>query len=252
MSIKEKIEDIVDPAVGPTLEIVSGLFLEGALSTIVPGVGNALLSYKQQRLEKRIMSAITELVNRQNELNQILSEIREDLYIKMKNEFFALLMDSVIEEKQEEKVKLLVNGYVNIGRIEEPIEDVIMSFYDVMSQISLLEIMILKAYYTINGTPLMRYWDIVDQYKLESSQCDMIKEKLARLGLLLNINEAQREENVDAIFEFLNALINNKKNNKLKAKKVPSTERYKITSYGRNFIDFFIRYQTLHEDGYFK
>lgn len=143
----------------------------------------------------------------------------------------------------------MLHNYINIGKIEDPIEDVIMGFYNVISQLSILEIKLLKAYYSPDGVPLEQYWNIVDTYKLEYSQCDMIMEKLTRLGLLLNISEEQREENVDAIIEFLNGLINNKKNKKLKAKKVSSSERYKISSYGRNFLVFFINYELHQEEG---
>ena len=56
MEIKEKLEEITAPAAGPVLDMVSGLLLEGAAGAIVPGVGNLILAYKQQRTEKNLES----------------------------------------------------------------------------------------------------------------------------------------------------------------------------------------------------
>ena len=52
----DKLKDIASAAAGPTLEIVSENLIEGVAGTIVPGVGNIILSYKQNRLERRIES----------------------------------------------------------------------------------------------------------------------------------------------------------------------------------------------------
>ena len=45
----DKLKDIASAAAGPTLEIVSENLIEGVAGTIVPGVGNIILSYKQTR-----------------------------------------------------------------------------------------------------------------------------------------------------------------------------------------------------------
>ena len=68
---KNKIKDMTSAATGPTLEIVSEVFLDGVAGTVVPGVGNAILSYKQNRMERRIESTLQQLIERQDELNRL-------------------------------------------------------------------------------------------------------------------------------------------------------------------------------------
>ena len=128
----DKLKDIASAAAGPTLEIVSENLIEGVAGTIVPGVGNIILSYKQNRLERRIEETIQMLIDRQDELNQKILSLTDEIdQQNIKGKYFEILMDYAINEPQEEKIKYLVNGYINIAGIPHPQEDVIRIFYDI-------------------------------------------------------------------------------------------------------------------------
>ena len=247
MGLKEKIEAIVDPAVGPTLDIVSDICLDGVAGALVPGVGSLLLSYKQQRFEKHIEECIRVLIARMDEINLILGE-RDQLFVdKMKGEFLPLLFDGVIEEKQKEKISFMVNGYIETARIENPLIDNILGLQSVLLQLSFADIRMLKCYYYKFGTneTLDDYFSILSEYNIENSQAIMIKEKLVRLGLLESKNDNQRDANIDAVYEFLMGVEKGKKNNKLKAKKVSNTDTYKMTNFGRKFVEHYV-YESKH------
>ena len=73
----------------------------------------------------------------------------------------------------------------------------------------------------------------------------MIRLKLIRLGLLESRNDIKQDENIDFIIDYIQAVSKNKDNNAKQAlrkmKKVSKQDSYIITSYGRNFIEFFER-----------
>ena len=48
-NFKESMQQIVEPAIGPVMDMVSGIALDGLAGTLVPGTGNLILAYKQQR-----------------------------------------------------------------------------------------------------------------------------------------------------------------------------------------------------------
>lgn len=105
----------------------------------------------------------------------------------------------------------------------------------------------LKCYYYKFGTneTLDDYLSILSEYNIDNSQAIMIKEKLVRLGLLESKNDNQRDANIDAVYEFLMGVEKGKKNNKLKAKKVPNSDTYKMTNFGRKFIEHYV-YESKH------
>lgn len=75
MEIVDKLKEITEPAVGPVMDMVSGLVLDGAAGAVVLGVGNLILSYKQQRTEKNLELFISQIVARQDEFNDRLNQL---------------------------------------------------------------------------------------------------------------------------------------------------------------------------------
>jgi hypothetical protein len=247
VGFKEKLENIVDPAVGPVFDMVCGLCLDGVAGAVVPGVGNMLLSYRQQRLEKNLEDFISQIVKRQDELNQRLEGLDPDKLNLIQEHYFGLVTDYVLVVKQKDKIDYIVNGFINIAGLKEPQEDVVLLFYDTLDLLNLLDIRILKMYYypTISDD---NYFTICDEYSIESSQYRMVQEKLFRLGLLDSKNEERLNNNIEELAEFLKGIESGKRNNKLKYKKVSTSDSYKITRYGSAFIRFFIAFKTLNEE----
>lgn len=233
-NLKEKIQDLTSAAVGPTLDIVADTLIDGVAGAVIPGVGNMVLAYKQNRMERRVEETLRKLVDRQNELNEAIENLSSDMERQIKGTYFEMLMDYSINEPQGEKVDYLVNGYINIAKAGIAQEDVTRSFYDTLAQMNLLDIRVFKLY---TNNSIDNAYSVMRDYQIDTYQYDMIREKLLRLGLIYLKNEAQRDDNVDAILAYLEDL-NKGKKAKLRAKKVPRSKLYRLSSYGLRFIKF--------------
>lgn len=233
-NMKEKLQDITSAAVGPTLDIVADALIDGVAGAVIPGVGNMILSYKQNRMERRVEETLQMLVDRQDELNTAINNLTEDMAKQIKGKYFEMLMDYSIDEAQEEKIKYLVNGYINVARIQNPQEDVVRSFYDTLAQMNMLDIRVLKLYtFSVNDNA----YQIMEDYDIDTYQYNMVREKLARLGLIYSMNDVQRDKNIDGILVYLEALDQGKKA-RLKAKRVSRSESFRLSGYGNRFIKF--------------
>lgn len=233
-NIKEKIQDLTSAAVGPTLDIVADTLIDGAAGAVIPGVGNMILSYKQNRMERRVEETLQMLVDRQDELNAAINNLSNDMAKQIRGIYFEMLMDYSIEEPQKEKIKYLVNGYINVARIQNPQEDVVRSFYDTLEQMNMLDIRVLKLY-TLSAND--NAYQVMEDYNIDIYQYSMVREKLARLGLIYSKNDMQRDQNIDGILAYLEDLSRGKKA-KLKAKKVSQSKSFRLSSYGNRFIKF--------------
>lgn len=238
---KDRIKDVLEPATGALLDMSSGLLLEGVASTVVPGVGNMILSYKQKRMENNIEKALADLVERQDELNAKLEQISKEREREIGSTYFDMMLDYALETKQEEKIEYLVNGFIHICDVENPREDVIMHYYDTLEELTLLDIRLLKLYYyppcldqeeNEHGDNIFK---IAGEYQIDNNELSSLKEKLQRLGLIESKNAINIEKNYEAIIRFLEG-----KDKKLKTKRISKSESYRITSYGRRFMKFFI------------
>lgn len=238
MEFEEKINNIIEPAVGPVMDIVGGLFLDEMAGVIVPGVGNLILSYKQQRTQKNLEEFISQIVKRQDELNEKLEGLEPDKLNAIKNHYFGLVTDYVINVKQKAKIDYIVNGFINLIGIDENKEDIALLFYDTLDELNIMDIRVLKAKSVLyDGEESIS--DIMQDYGIDVDQYRMIAEKLCRIGLLEDKNQELRDQNNDEIVKYLTSLEKNNKNTKLKCKKVLSGVNYRITKFGYRFLEFF-------------
>lgn len=264
MSIKEKIVDFVDSAKGPVLDIVSDLIVpdvatdlvghvatEAIATTVgelagvfIPGVGNMILSYKQRRFERNIEILVSELIERQNEFNEYFSKLDDKIAREVKNIYMGIVSDHTIEVTQEEKIKYIVNGYVNLTKDGHPQEDVVMMYYDTLDELSLLDIRVLKLYTQSLSSSEDNIYNVMDDYEFDNSQIDLIKEKISRLGLIENKREGEYNklfENVKNVMDYLDKAQKGTKNNKFKIQKMTNLKSNELTSYGRKFLRFISR-----------
>ena len=236
--MNEKIKDLVDGTTGVIGEIIAedvipalgaamlkGTAIEvatGAVSAISPRIGGIMIAYKQKRLERNWEQYIALIAEHQEELNQRLNKL---------------------EEKQSEKIKFIVNGFINLSAGINMQEDTTLMYYDTLSQLSMLDLRVLKLYtqqYINEDQTGDDIYTVMADYQIDMAQVSMIKEKLLRQGLLLSQNEEKMEENINNVSEFIEGLSKNKKNLKLKRiNKIRRSDSYKITSYGRKFLNFF-------------
>lgn len=233
-NIKEKIQDLTSAAVGPTLEIVADTLIDGVAGAVIPGVGNMVLSYKQNRMERRVEETLRKLVDRQDELNQAIENLSDDMKREVKGTYFEMLMDYSISEPQVDKIDYLVNGYINVAKAQNPQEDVVRNFYDTLEQMNMLDIRVFKLYtFDVNDNA----YNVMNDYQIDTYQYNMVREKLVRLGVIYSKNDMQRDGNIDAILSYLEDLGKGKKA-KLRAKKVSRSESYRLSSYGNRFMKF--------------
>lgn len=241
MDIKKKVEDIFDIAAQPTVDIVSSIFLEGLAGSIVPGVTSAMLAYKQKRSERMLEKFMIETKKRIDELEEKLLQLEPEQYKKFACQYFGIVTDYVIDEVQEEKIKYIVNGFVNLASMQNIKEDFVLYYYDTLKDLRLVDIAVLKLYY-----PLMTQQtsiDIMREFELDYDQYDAIREKLFRMGLLTTRRERKEDDlykNLVEMQDYLEKIAKGKKATLPRFRRIDKRDSYEISKFGINFIKFFI------------
>lgn len=235
-------EDVV-PAIG--VEMLKGTVLEAASDTfsiISPRIGGAMLAYKQKRWEHNWERYIKKIIDSQDEINRRLGNLEEAQVKEVKEKYFPIISDYVSDEKQKEKIDLIVNGFINLSSGINLQEDTVIMYYDTLEQLSLLDIRVLKCYIQniyIGDSSGETIVHIMADYEIDMAQVQLIKEKLTRLGLIESKNDADMDNNIREMAAYLESVQKGKKNQKLKLKRISKSESYKATSYGRKFTNFF-------------
>lgn len=240
MEIIDKLKEITEPAVGPVMDMVTDLVLEGVAGVVVPGVGNLILSYKQQRTEKNLEMFISQIVARQNEFNERLNQLDTEKLEKITSHYFGIVTDYVLNIRQQEKIRFIVNGYINIAGQDELNDDAVIMYYDTLDELTILDIRVLKLYCSkpIYGEDTFN--QVKKDYNLDRSQLNYIRGKLERLGLIEN----QRDVNYGSLYDKVIAIgtILEKGREVSKPLRIGQLKKSKenvITKYGEEFLDFF-------------
>ena len=211
-----------------------GMLACQVVGSVLPVANNVFLSFKQHRLERNVLSALKNIQSRQTELENRMNELLENnpLYTRQVTE---ALLDNIVDEIQEKMVEYNVNGYINLLKSDYTNIDLGLMFFKTMSQLSDLDIRILKVYSNL-GTEGESIVSICNELDLELNQIQFIKEKLERFGLLQSRHEEVNENNLDAIVKYLEKV---KKKGDVKVpslKRVRGTDSYRITSLGRHYL----------------
>ena len=120
-------------------------------------------------------------------------------YREFRDKYFGLVSNYVLDEVQEEKIKYITNGFINLSQVSHIKEDFVLTYYDTLKDLRIIDIDILKLYYesynpfTESGKTLN---DIFKEYNIDYDQYDAIREKLARLGVLTT----KREKKIDDLY----------------------------------------------------
>lgn len=260
LGLENKIQDLISATKGvmgevlaedaiPKLaeEMLKGTVLEatsGAFSMLSPRIGGIMVAYQQRRWERNWEKYISLIYERQREFNERLEKLDTEMRKKFRYDFFPLVSDFVQSEKQEEKIGLIVNGLTNIAGGINWQEDVVLMFYDTLSQLNLLDLRLLKLYAStyIERDDNDDIYKLMNECQIDNSQAGMIREKLERLGLIQSKNEEKIYENIENVIKYVEDIAKGKKDPKLKRiKNVPKSESYRITSFGLKFIKFFMK-----------
>lgn len=160
-----------------------------------------------------------------------------------------------IQTNQTEKISYIVNGFVNMTKVENISEDVAYIYYDTLEQLTLLDLAVLKSYgwFYLGYEQPEEVSNIMEAFNINDYQYDAVRKNLQRMTLL----EDASEEKFDKIFkEFVSVFNTNMKI--LKSFKNPKKfdtkefsklkniqeyrprERLKISKFGIEFLEFFV------------
>lgn len=246
MDLKEKAKDIFDSAKQPLFDLTCDLVLEGVVGSVVPGVMNTYLSYKQKRQEKMFINFMEEIESKIEILEERLKNMTPENYIEFRDKYFGLVSDYVLDEVQEEKIKYITNGFINLSQVNHINEDFVLTYYDTLKDLRIIDIAVLNLYYDIYnpfGKSEKTFHDILVEYHIDYDQYTAIREKLVRLGVLTT----KRENRIDDLYnnilnmqDYLEKISKGKKANLKSFKRIDKKDSFQISKFGREFIDFFI------------
>ena len=203
-----------------------------------------MLAYKQKRQERMYNLWLENIEDRVMEIEGLLAK-QPKRYESIKNKYFGLISDYVLEEVQEEKIKYLANGFINTIRLETINENSILDYYDTLSQLRLVDIVVLKTFCSFDIDE-QEYQNNLDNYKklcIDLYKNKAIKEKLERLGLLISKRDKMEDnlyKNIETMQKVIKDIISGKKiNGTTSFKNIVTNNSYELSSYGKEFIRFF-------------
>lgn len=145
--MKEKFKEDFDIALDVGVSFFGGLVQDTLIGQIAPGLVTAYLGHKQKKTERNIRYAI-ELINKDIE------SIKADIKKLSKSEANAIIenagiivFDNINNEQQKEKIEYLINGMRTIIDQKITEEDIILTYYDILKELRLVDIKILVQLY---------------------------------------------------------------------------------------------------------
>lgn len=219
---------------GPAAPVVGSI-----IGAAAPRINGVILTYKQNRFERNIRKLIDELTVRVDTLENNYVNLNADMQEQYRGLYIEMLLDNVVNERQDDKIKWSTNGFVNL-MTNDSNENIMQIFFDTLAELTVLDVDTLRIYPAFSE---INWFDIQQKYGIDSERLKLVKEKLVRLGLLYRKNDQVRDNNLDEIVEYLkkNEADSKKKNpqgvklpNTLK--KIGNNETYKITTLGYGFL----------------
>lgn len=226
------------------------------VGSIIPGIGNAISSYRTQKQLNNLNTLIIEL---QKNIGEIKSNIEKQT--KENKEILDSILEMVIikvsNTNQSGKIQYMINGFTALTAIEKISYDISYLYYDVLDRMTILDIEILKLSYPFfysEENNSRSYLDILNDFDIDYYQYNSIRNNLDRMGLLENKYDDTLEKDLDLLVKKVNdvnesvisiqeAFENPKKKikklNKNSKVKLKAKDQLKISKFGREFIEFF-------------
>ncbi|MEC1559706.1 hypothetical protein [Bacillus haynesii] len=219
---------------------MAGDILVDAASSLVPGISGAVQSYKRARFERNIKT-FTE-------------ELKTSVQKEQIDKLFQYVLDYVIDEQQEEKIQYMVNGFVNITEHDHVSNDFVLTYYDVLKELRMVDISVLRlmyvSRYAFDQESKETFQEIMDRHGISYEQYEAVRRNLLRIGVLttrtdLKITDDLKEisKTFKELYSFLDKLANPKFKRslpRLKEPKFQSKEHFEISKFGRDFVEFFL------------
>lgn len=211
----------------------------GIIAGAAPRLNGIILNFREKRFESNVMVALNELNSHMNEFEKRLS-LTEKTIDRIKKEEIPFFLDSLYDEKQEEKVKYHVSIFEN--SIEKNIDDsILIDTYENINKITVVDIEVMKLYIPLRSSDIT-YVDIMQKHNLDERDYNFIRRKLFNLGFIDSKNEDLREDNMNIIIGYLKKLEKNKKNKPQEIKlpkfnRITNSEKYTLSAFGKYFLE---------------
>ncbi|MFK8795819.1 hypothetical protein [Planococcus plakortidis] len=233
---------------------IAGDLLIDTTSSLVPGISGVVQNYKRNRFEKNIIAFTTELQTKVDHIRTNLEAKTEEQRVQI-DQLFQIVLDYVIDEQQEEKVQFMVNGFVNITEHDHVSTDFVLTYYDVLKEMRMIDIAILRFMYDVRYVSFDQaskdtYRDILERHGINYDQYEAVRRNLVRIGVFttrtdLNITNDLNEisKTFKELHSYLEKLTNPKFKGslpKLKEPKLKSKDDFEVSKFGRDFVSFFL------------
>lgn len=233
---------------------MAGSIVTDTVASAIPGVGNLYMSYKQAQLQRNFTTFEEEMAGRITRLAEIF-ELKNTEQKRELDRLYELVLGYLENEPQEEKIKYLVTGFLNIAEHEKITEDFVLVFYDTLRDLRIIDLTILKLYgkeYLNKADATVKsFQDVLDKHKISFEQYNTMRRNLTRKGILATKTDIILEEDLEGIEAAINELqkavsmmATNPKNksNSLKFKKLKHKKRdgFELTKFGKDFIRYFL------------
>lgn len=230
-------------------------------SSMIPAVGPAITSFRNNKRMKNTELLLKELNKRQEDLQRKFED-QSQSNKEILDDIFEMVIEKISHTMQEEKIRYMVNGYSDLLELENPSFDTAYLYFDTLDKLTILDIETLKLSYPLSsemqksGEWPSTFSDILEKFDIDYSQYTAVRENLYRFGLLENDYDDKLDKDLENIIKAIKdirgvteSLVDawsSKKTPKIKKLssksqvKLKAKDRLKISKFGRNFIGFFI------------
>lgn len=235
----ESFRQIIIEAASAILSGPAAPLLGAIMGAAAPRVYGVILSYKQYRFERNVSAMIDGLSKRVDTLESNYSKLDAKVKKLYQTYGIEMLLDSIVDEPQEEKIKYSANAFVAL-MTNDANENIMSYFFKTLSDLTVLDIDILWLYSHLSE---INWDDIQQKHGVDWDYIQMVREKLVRFGLLYRKNDQLRDKNNDEIVEYLLKVDSDSKKSRPQGVKFPRTikkigrsESYGITNLGMSFL----------------
>ncbi|SEL29705.1 hypothetical protein [Paenibacillus sp. OK003] len=210
-----------------------GVSIEGTMDHI-PLVGKILSSLKMRELQKKIKY----LELRIQRLSDSMMERPDDFVSQFfKERAFPFMLDQLLEEQQEEKTDLIMNGieYIYDQKITE--ENKVLIHFDILKQLRVTEIKHLMTYSSEGKQAARRASEYEEVPGSDVKYYEYIENHLEKLGLIDKGVRSTSEVQQSIVSAFSN-VVSTKGGMKGRGLTLTNTQIV-LTPFGREFIKFF-------------
>ena len=126
--IEEILPAVVKEAGGFVVSEEVGMLASEIVSAVLPVANNIRLSYKQKRLERNVVEALQIIQRKQDELEDKIAKLQQN-NSEYQRQIMEAWLDNIVEEPQQSMVKYNTIGYVNLLKLDNTNQDIVLMFF---------------------------------------------------------------------------------------------------------------------------